>query len=303
MIDSDFPTVYIPVKGGLGNQMFFYAFGLYLKNKGVNSLLVWHEYIFTKQHNGVEFFEAFAIQLDTQTNKLISFFVGINNSNLPFLFKRILGRIFRFKYTLVSKYQQSSPYSFDDVFSSINGRDIYMDGFWQNHLYLNSIRADILKTYQFKLPENFLENSFFQKIRSCNSVSIHIRRGDYLDAEFSELNVINSINYYLRAIEFVKKNCLDPIFFIFTDDMIWAKKEFSSIDVIFIEGRDNHPAHLDLFLMTQCKHNIIANSTFSWWGAWLNENPSKIVVTPNMWTKKVPSTLLCPPEWVYLEVL
>lgn len=296
------PKFFIPVKGGLGNQMFFYAFSLYLETQGIKAYLVWNEYIFTKQHNGVELFEAFDIPVDAFTKRKISFFIKLNRSFLPFIFKRILGRLFKSKYLFVPKYKQSSPYNFDAISASIITKNIYLDGFWQNYQYLNSIRPIVLESYRFKLPKKFNQNYYFEKITNSNSVSIHIRRGDYLDSKFAELNVIRSTNYYLNAIKFIEEHYEKPIFYIFTDDLIWAKQNFISDDYVFVEDDLNQSAYLDIYLMTQCKHNIIANSTFSWWGAWLNKNPSKIVIAPYMWTLQVPSSQLCPPEWRFLNV-
>ncbi|MGN7808440.1 alpha-1,2-fucosyltransferase [Flavobacterium johnsoniae] len=293
---------FIPVKGGLGNQMFFYAFKLYLRENGIKAHLVWNEYFFTKQHNGVELFEVFNIQIDKLTKNKIFFLVKINKSLLPDIYKRILGRIAKSKYLLVTKFKQTTPYSFDNVLAFTTKKNIYLDGFWQNYNYLDPVRDKVLKEFNFKLPEKFSENNLLKQIRDCNSVSIHIRRGDYLDPKFANLNVINSNEYYLKAIDHIKEKVESPLFFIFTDDLAWAKNEFISNDFVFIEGNINKDAYLDMYLMSQCKHNIIANSTFSWWGAWLNINPLKTVIAPNFWTVDTLSSLLCPPEWIFLNV-
>jgi hypothetical protein len=293
---------FVPVKGGLGNQMFFYAFKLYLRENGIKAHLVWNEYFFTKQHNGVELFEVFNIQSNKLTRSKIFFLVKINKSLLPDISKRILGRIVKSKYLLVTKFKQTTPYSFDNVLAFATKKNIYLDGFWQNYNYLDPVRDKVLKEFNFKLPSNFSENSFLKQIKNCNSVSIHIRRGDYLDPKFSNLNVINSNEYYLKAINYIKEKVESPLFFIFTDDLDWARKEFVSDDFVFVEGNANKDAYLDMYLMGQCKHNIIANSTFSWWGAWLNTNPLKIVIAPNFWTVDTFSSQLCPPEWVFLNV-
>lgn len=293
---------FIPVKGGLGNQMFFYAFKLYLSENGIKAHLVWNEYFFTKQHNGVELFEVFNIQIDKLTKNKIFFLVKINKSLLPDISKRILGRIVKSKYFLVNKFKQTTPYSFDNVLVFTTKKNIYLDGFWQNYNYLDPVRDKVLKEFNFKLPSNFPQNSLLKQIKNCNSVSIHIRRGDYLDPKFANLNVINSNEYYLKSISYIEEKVESPLFFIFTDDLDWARNEFVSDDFVFVEGNVNKDAYLDMYLMSQCKHNIIANSTFSWWGAWLNTNPLKIVIAPNLWTIDTFSSQLCPPEWVFLNV-
>lgn len=293
-------TVFIPVKGGLGNQMFFYAFSLYLNANSRKSILVWHEYIFTKQHNGVDIFNAFDIDIDNNSKRQICFFLKINKSFLPYLFKRIIGRIFRCKYLFVRNIRQTSPYSFDNLLPKIERVNIYMDGFWQNYQYLNSIREKVLESFRFRLPKDFYQNIYLKKIISCTSVSIHIRRGDYLDVTFADLNVIKSTEYYFQAIKYFEKKIENPIFFIFTDDMLWAKLNFKGNKFIFVEGNENMESYLDMYLMSKCNHNIIANSTFSWWGAWLNIFPSKIVISPKQWTQHVLSSQLCPPDWIFI---
>lgn len=290
----------IPVRGGLGNQMFFYAFSLYLKANNINSLLVWHEYIFTKQHNGVELFDVFEIPIDNYNKFKISFFLKLNRSFLSHRIKRIIGRIFRCKYIFIKNYKQSSSYSFDDLFAIRKSKISYVEGFWQNYRYLMSIRNILLESFCFRLPVGFDKNIFLNEIQSSASVAIHIRRGDYLNPAFSELNVIRYNEYYLKAINYIEENIKNPKYFIFTDDMLWAKMNFKGDKYVFVEGNINENSHLDLFLMSICKHNIIANSTFSFWGAWLNVNPTKIVIVPKMWTINNLSSELCPPDWIYL---
>ena len=295
-------TVFISVKGGLGNQMFFYAFSLYLKSKGFNPQIIWFEYIYTKQHNGIELIRAFDISLDNYSKSKISFFLKINNMRLPIKLKRILGRIFKSQYFYCKLIRQTSPYNFDEIVLNFRNRPVIIDGFWQNYKYLEDIKGKVYESFQFKLPFHFSQNRFLLNINSCNSVSLHIRRGDYLDPTFKELNVIRKIDYYIHAIQLIKESVDNPIFFIFTDDLEWAKKNFIDDKYIFVDGNLNNESYLDMYLMSKCKHNIIANSTFSWWGAWLNCNSSKIVICPEMWTLDVYSSLLCPPEWIFLKI-
>ena len=302
MARTKFPVAFIPVKGGLGNQMFIYAFGQYLKENKIEPKLVWHEYIFNSHHNGVESLNIFDITISKFHRFQIACFIAAN-SILPQSLKTVLGKIFERTYSLFfKKYYQISPYSFDDVVSGIEGNNVYMDGFWQNYKYLLPIKNKILKLFSFRLPENFSDNQFLKKIINTNSVSIHIRRNDYLNPTFQHFNVIKSIDYYLRSIDFVKSKCENPEFFIFTDDMQWAKKNFKGANYNFVEGNVGKLSYLDLYLISKCKHNIIANSTFSWWGGWLNKNPSKMVIAPNIWTTTVQSSHFCPPEWIFLEV-
>jgi len=302
MAKAKLPVAVIPVKGGLGNQMFFYAFGQYLKENGIESKLVWHEYIFNSHHHGVESLDIFDIRISKFQRFQIACFISIN-SFLPRSLKSIIGKIFeRVSLIYLKKYNQTSPYCFDDVVSGIQGDKVYMDGFWQNYKYLLPSKDKLLKLFSFKLPENFSDNQFLRKIIKSNSVSIHIRRNDYLEPEFQHFNVIKTTDYYLRSIEYVKKMCENPEFFIFTDDMQWAKENFRGGNYNFVDGNFGKLSYLDLYLISLCKHNIIANSTFSWWGGWLNANPSKMVIVPHIWTTTVLSSQFCPPDWIFIEV-
>ena len=127
-----------------------------------------------------------------------------------------------------------------------------------------------------------------RKIDDTNSVAIHIRRGDYLsNTHFHNL----SMNHYLDAIQYINERVDKPVYFVFTDDLDFVKAQFSHLQAIhFVDSNNNKQNSYstygdmeDLFLMSRCKHNIIANSTFSWWGAWLNSNPEKIVIAPKKW--------------------
>jgi hypothetical protein len=295
-------TGYIPVKGGLGNQMFFFAFSLYLHQYNFSSVLVWYEYVFTKQHNGVELYKAFEICEDVRAKRKLDFFLIINKSILHRKMKLIIGRLLKMRYMFFYKYKQRSPYEFDNSVVNLKADKIVFDGFWQNYNFLDKIDTLLLQTFKFNLPNNFEQNIFLNKILSTNSISIHVRRGDYLKAEFSELNVIKSMEYFNNAVKYMETYVELPVFYIFTDDIIWSKRNFVGDKFVFVEGNKNEFAYLDMFLMTKCKHNIISNSTFSFWGAWLNENPSKIVVAPKLWTKDVLSIKLCPPKWIFLDL-
>jgi hypothetical protein len=109
------------------------------------------------------------------------------------------------------------------------------------------------------------------------------------------------LKYYENAIEVIKSKAVSPYFFVFTDDMVWAKANLLVENIYFVEGNEKNKSHIDMYLMSICKHNIVANSTFSWWGAWLNKNANKIVVSPIKWlTTKRQKDGLAIKEWIYL---
>lgn len=295
-------VVYIPVKGGLGNQMFFYAYFLYLVKKGFLPKLIWFHYLFTKHHAGIEIYSIFNLESDTLPFSA-KFYLWLGKMlHFPIL-KRIMGKFVSMSYKMDRIYIQRTPYSFDEFPIEKCNSNIFIDGFWQNYKYVIPIRRELLAAFKFKLPMNneMLEH-YSNEISRVNSVSIHIRRGDYLEKQFSELNVIKSSEYYFKAIELVCSHITLPVFFVFTDDFLWAKKQFIGSNFIFVEGNTGNAAYLDMYLMSKCKNNIISNSTFSWWGAWLNQNEEKLVIAPSMWTLGTPSSELCPPDWIMLTV-
>jgi hypothetical protein len=124
-------------------------------------------------------------------------------------------------------------------------------------------------------------------LRNANAVSIHVRRGDYVDSKKSlQFHGLCDISYYQRCIELIEKKIREPSFFVFSDDISWAKDNIRiNHPIIFVDHNTAKTAHEDLRLMTHCEHHIISNSSFSWWGAWLCQNPGKIVVAPQQWFK------------------
>ncbi|HEY5125307.1 MAG TPA: alpha-1,2-fucosyltransferase [Ignavibacteria bacterium] len=160
--------------------------------------------------------------------------------------------------------------------------NFYLEGYWQNQSYFKSIRKTLLEEFTLKYPVDNLTRGLLEKVRNCNSVSLHIRRGDYLDIAL--FNVL-SLEYYHAAMSFIKKKVDKPFFFVFSDDISWAKKHLNHIEnVLFIDQQGNESEILELEIMKNCDHNIIANSTFSWWGAWLNQNQGKIIIAPHKWS-------------------
>jgi len=160
--------------------------------------------------------------------------------------------------------------------------DTSLDGNFQCEKYFIDIEQTIRQDFQIK--DNLLNGeivAYLEKIKSTNSVAVHIRRGDYLNLESH--NVCNAA-YYANAIEYMDTHLDDPHYFLFSDDINWCVKNFDLANCTFVDiaAAKSNPV-IDFKLMSRCKHNIIANSTFSWWPAWLNTHPGKIVLGPKHW--------------------
>lgn len=236
--------------GGIGNQMFQYALFKNLYDKFPE---VYYETFFAKtNHNGFELDKVFNITENEIKNQ------------------EILSKLEKYG----DKWEGFDP----EVLSK---RNTYLVGNWQNIGYFPDekiLREDL----SFKQPLDNINFKRLEEIQNSNSVSIHVRRTDYLNygGYFFQADWFN---YYGLAIEYVKKKTSErPLnFFVFSDDIEWCKRNFL-MPVTYIENKKQE-AWKDMMLMSNCKHNIIANSTFSWWAAWLNNNPNKIVTTPKKW--------------------
>ena len=162
-----------------------------------------------------------------------------------------------------------------------------LDGYWQSEKYFKNIRKILLLDFTLKKEsKNFLK--YKKLIIKTNSVSVHIRHGDYVKrAVARKYHGTLSFDYYFKAIELIGKKIKNPRFFVFSDDPMISN----------FSGLTNNE---ELILMSKCKHNIIANSSFSWWGAWLNTNPKKIVIAPKKWFRAKTDFEIVPQSWIKL---
>lgn len=289
----------VNIKGGLGNQMFIYAFCLFLKSKGYYIKPIWFSFLYIKHHHGVELFDNFELEglFDNNGSK---FFITLSKLLRFRILNRILHKLIKifieFRYKTI---KQEFPYS--NLNYDYKDNQVYFDGFWQNYSFVDSIQNELRKQFVFRLPQSGNYIQWRSKIKDCEAVSIHIRKGDYLNKEFSDLNVIKTLDYYYKAIEIIHQSVNNTKFFIFTDDLKWVKANFKLDGAEYVEGNSGNEAYLDMYLMSECKHNIICNSTFSWWGAYLNKNHNKIVIAPSEWTTNYSSSYICPDNWIFLK--
>ncbi len=178
----------------------------------------------------------------------------------------------------------------------------YLEGNWNSEKYFSGIGSILRKEFTFKARPDDKNRAILKQIQRCNSVSIHVRRGDYVtNSKVNKLYHICSLNYYLKATKIINKFAIKPVFFVFSDDPAWVKSNFSGIKpVFFVNHNTGEKSYEDMRLMSACQHNIIANSSFSWWGAWLNHNPSKIVIAPKKWFKDDSKNVddLVPLAWI-----
>lgn len=162
------------------------------------------------------------------------------------------------------------------------GKNIYLEGEWVGFDYFSEYKEEILHDLSLKVPLSLNAQKLLSKIEGENALSMHIRRGDYIsNSEAAKFHAICSEQYYQKAIAHIENQVPNFRLYIFSDDIAWAKEHLCfDYDTIYVENTENYE---ELLLMSACKHNIIANSGFSLWGAWMNNNPFKIVVSPKLW--------------------
>lgn len=301
--------IVVRINGGLGNQLFQYAAGLTISMRNKSELLLDISDLKSTKKNETrrEFLLSnfnVPIKIATEGDFFSIKITHTKNSNL---FSRIKRKIFRiiesFKPLNKRKFIVEPYFAFCPEILKIRN-SCYLSGVWQSEKYFKEIEDVIRKKFTLKNRPTQRTETWVRKVAECNSVSIHIRRGDYVDVQkTNQLHGTCSLEYYNQAVDLICKKVINPIFFIFSDDIDWVKVNLKINCPLFYVSDKKIPDYEELIIMTKCKHNIIANSSFSWWGAWLNDNPSKIIITPKQWFNEPSSTStsdLIPQEWVSL---
>lgn len=291
----------IAIYGGLGNQMFQYALCVALNQKGIKSRILFSHYLYSFHHNGFSLGNAFKIKLDLPSkilNSILTYGEFIYKNRISgFFLKRMLVSYQQKK----NKYLEKKEFEFDPEVFNQKGKTLV--GIWQAEAYFRDIKELIVREFEFRTPADQINGELIEKIVNSNSVSIHIRRGDYLNDRWKNiLGVIRGTVYYDNAINFIRGKVKNPQYFVFSDDIKWAKENLKLDNCIYVDHNKGRNSYVDMYLMSICKHNIIANSTFSWWGAWLNKNPKKIVTIPEKWIIGKNCKQMYPAQWVRIKV-
>jgi hypothetical protein len=284
--------------GGLGNQMFQYALGRRLAlDRGVPLKLdvSWYE----GQDNRSYSLCNLAIKADIASAKQI-FSMKSYSSFLPVhVVWKAAQRFLPYYKRRVVKEQEIGTYDPNILHCPDHA---WLNGYWQSEKYFQEIKKLICQDFspRRKFPRRVLQMALLMH-SNPNSVSIHIRRGDYL-TEFSQSFATCSIDYYKQAVLHISAIINKPHFYIFSDDIEWAKNNLVFNEgMTFIEPDTKIGDFMDMYLMSQCRHHINANSSFSWWGAWLGEKTDSIVIAPNRWytNDSYPKDTI-PERWVKL---
>ena len=194
--------------------------------------------------------------------------------------------IFQYKIPFPKVFQYAGS-TFNKDFNNLSNNTL-LEGYWQSEQYFADQHKIIRERFRFKSKISEKNREILNRIVDSNSVSVHIRRGDYaINSVINNIHGLMGKEYYNQSIALLSSKITKPVLFFFSDDINWAKTSFNqlcnSYDTFFINHNTGKDAFEDMRLMSNCKHNIIANSSFSWWGAWLNKNPEKIVIAPQLW--------------------
>lgn len=302
--------------GGLGNQMFIYAIFKKLSNgtKIVKMDMSWFK--LTDMHNGYELEKIFGISFPIATFNEINKYADNKIGILHTLKRRLLKSNYQKDFSghkAITFYQEV-----------LNYKDVYLQGYWQSEKYFSTMEKKLRKEFcfNFEIRNNSLKGTdFYENFLSCeNKVSLHVRRGDYLSkrkggakglarqlilGKEPELGGVCTKDYYSNAIDLIENKTINSHYYIFSDDIEWCKKNLILPEkrYTFVDINKKEDSYLDMYLMSQCNHNIIANSSFSWWGAWLNSYDDKMVIAPDRWFQDGYSGDIIPEDWIRISTI
>ena len=300
-------SIIVKLSGRFGNQLFQYATGYALaKINGFNLAVDISEYQIHQKMN------------DYTIGKLIPDIIVAKSSDVkkaigfrfPFspkqkIYWKTLSKVEHIlllkKLFFAKSYIREPHFQYWSELKKIN-KSCLIYGVWQSELYFKEYRKDLLNIFELKKLSCIYSNDFYKRIQNdANSVAVHIRRGDYLNPQTQSFHGVCDLEYYQKSMKIVSEQAQNPSFYIFTDDPEWATAQFKDLANVELIVPPNECDDVDSFwLMRTCRHQIIANSSFSWWAAWLNQNSQKIVIAPKKWFQNsdIITTDIYPKEWI-----
>ena len=287
--------------GGLGNQMFQYACGraLSLRNDVPHALCV-DQFESYRLHNGFELDRVFRCSPRLAEPGELRALMGWQA--VPFA-RRLLAR--PQLAPLRHRHFVAEPHFHHWLGLDQPWHDAYLHGYWQSERYFADATAQIREDFQFRADWDDLDQGVRQRMRAAPSLSLHVRRGDYTSKKNTGLFAACDLDYYRRAIRYVRDREPEVRLFVFSDDPDWVEQhlapEFGQLETV--RHNSGPRSARDMRLMSCADHHVIANSSFSWWGAWLNPSPHKIVVAPRQWFReetRMSSADVIPATWTRL---
>lgn len=285
----------VKVIGGLGNQMFQFALykALQKQHPEERVLLDLHTFNGYHKHRGFEIGKVFGADYETASLKEIA---RLAYPYPNYQLWRIGSRLLPIRSTML---MEKANFTFEPEAISYKG-DRYYDGYWQNEEYFSDIREELLSIYAFPSMNDEQNLKTAQQASTTNSCSIHIRRGDYLTDPLRQGTTDN--DYVVEAIRKMKDKVRPETWFVFSDDITWCQQHLSGIldegSTLFIDWNKGERSIYDMYLMSICRHHIISNSSFSWWGAWLSQPQDGTTIAPAVWMNMKDVTSPVPANWM-----
>lgn len=287
----------VQIQSGLGNQLFQYAFYHALKANEPETKIDVSIYRHRSSHNGYELERLFDLTPEHATLAERDQMADVGK-DLWSEIRRALGWK---RHTTGQLVQEPDPAEGWHP-ELLHARNSYLQGYWQTENYFRPMAQEVRKAFTFRLPLPAAAQALADRMAQTNSVSIHIRRGDYLKARRQADYHVCTEDYYRRAIEYIQAHVQQPVFYVFSDEPAWGQaQDFFPVGTVFVSGHTGPNAYIDMQLMSLCRHHIIANSSFSWWGAWLGEQADTITVAPDPWFRLRPRPDIVPDRWIKIH--
>jgi hypothetical protein len=282
--------IIVRMVGGVGNQLFCYAYAKSLQQKGYDVKID----VSTFKFNKIDSYEFDKYDIDIP--------ISTQEENKKLFNNSFISKVLRRFGIDISKKVREKSLLFDEKLLRIDDGS-YVDGYFQNEKYFKNVRNILLQQISINQSISSFTKDMEKQI-SCldNSCSIHVRRGDMANEINMKIHGVCALEYYQNAIKYLKNKLGELNYFIFSDDIEWCKNNLKIDNAVFVNSEEKRIAHEDIYLMSICNHNIIANSSFSWWGAWLNINDDKIVIAPKDWFSdrelKKQAAEIVPEDWI-----
>lgn len=277
--------VIIRIQGGLGNQLFQYALYETFRKKGITAKVDISAY---EEGREKREFELMKLDLHPEvcTRQELHCYYADNTLLTDRIFRYVFGR---------AKYRKEKMYDFNPQILYVT--DGFLSGYWQSERYFLPVAHELRDKIHFRNIDEEVISRWEKQMRETNSVSVHIRLGDYL--QVSELyGSICTKRYYQEAIRYIAERVENPVFYIFSDDPDQAVDMLSEYPCRVVTENRGTDSYKDMYLMSKCRYHIIANSTFSWWGAWLDDREDKMVITPEKWNNLCKAHDICCTGWI-----
>ena len=299
--------VIVRLLGGLGNQMFQYAAARAIAQRTASPLRLDVSFYQTRTPSPQSSFtsrtyelENLNVQADIASEDDVQRIAVAHRRSVV---SRIATRVPAVRPLCRNLVVTERHFNFDPGITRLRG-NVYLDGYWQSEKYFQGVASAIRNELTVKTEPDRANRDLANSIRRAESVSVHIRRGDYVaNSETHAVHGTCTIDYYHAAIAHLVSAGVRPELFVFSDDPAWAQENLRvDYPTTYVTHNGAEKSYEDLRLMTLCSHHVIANSSFSWWGAWLSDNPRKQVVAPRQWFRTTDRNTadLLPREWVRL---